>query len=211
MSKEIELLIASKIDEYTNNTCRIIRNEVEPYVLFCASDIGKIIGVINLNDNLRYFDKDKCLIPSKTNGGIQQLTYITHTGLLKILTKSRKRCSQEFANAIGVDIKSVSFACIEASSIDCICKTFTGEEMIEQYRISNFIIDLYFPKYKLAIECDEKGHNNNKNIIKDAVREAYLKSFLACKFIRYKPYEKDFNIFDLLNEIFTHISKSKNI
>ena len=32
MTKETELLVASNIDKYTNNTCRIIRNEHEaPY------------------------------------------------------------------------------------------------------------------------------------------------------------------------------------
>ena len=210
MSKETELLIASKIDEYTNNTCRIVRNEVEPYVLFCAADIGKLVGLKNIREN-NLLTNDKYLFATNTRTGFKQITYVTYTGLLKILTKSRKRCTQEFANAIGVDVKSIAFACIEASSIEHIFTTFKGEEMIEQYRISNYIIDLYFPKYKLAIECDEKGHNNHKNIVKDGDREAELKTLIGCKFIRYKPYEKYFNIFDLLNEIFTHIKKSKNI
>lgn len=48
MTKESELLVASNIDKYTNNSCRIIRNEVEPYVLFCASDIGNIVGIKNI-------------------------------------------------------------------------------------------------------------------------------------------------------------------
>ena len=165
MSKETELLIASKIDEYTNNTCRIVRNEVEPYVLFCAADIGKLVGLKNIREN-NLLTNDKYLFATNTRTGFKQITYVTYTGLLKILTKSRKRCTQEFANAIGVDVKSIAFACIEASSIEHIFTTFKGEEMIEQYRISNYIIDLYFPKYKLAIECDEKGHNNHKTLLK---------------------------------------------
>jgi hypothetical protein len=88
-----------------------------------------------------------------------------------ITRQSRKRSSYEFANAIGIDIKSISFACIEASSIEHIFTTFKGEEIIEQYKIDNYIIDLYFPKYKLAIECDEKGHNILTNKLKDVIRE----------------------------------------
>jgi very-short-patch-repair endonuclease len=204
MSKEIELLIASNIDKYTNNNCRIIRNETEPYALFCVSDIAKILNLTKIREhNLLYNDKVKA--KTITNGGMQNVTYVTYIGLLKILTKSRKRSAYEFANAIGIDIKRISFACIEASSIDNIFKTFHGEEMIEQYKINNYIIDLYFPKYKLAIECDEKPHVtlNNKN--KDEIREKKLISNLNCKFIRYKPLENDFNIFIVLNQIFTHI------
>ena len=170
MTKELELLVASNIDKYTNNNCRIIRNEAEPYVLFCAADIGKIVRIKNIRENTLLCN-DKISSKTITNGGIQDLTYITYIGLLKILTKSRKKSSYEFANAIGIDIKSISFACIEASSIEHIFTTFKGEEIIEQYKIDNYIIDLYFPKYKLAIECDEKGHNILTNKLKDVIRE----------------------------------------
>jgi very-short-patch-repair endonuclease len=33
--------------------------------------------------------------------------------------------------------------------------SFRNEEMIEQYTVLKYRIDLYFPRYKLAIECDE--------------------------------------------------------
>ena len=32
--------------------------------------------------------------------------------------------------------------------------------MIEQYHVDGYRIDLYFPEYKLAIECDEFGHRD---------------------------------------------------
>jgi hypothetical protein len=203
MTNETELLVASNVDKYTNNTCRIIRNEVEPYVLFCASDIGNIVGIKNIHKN-NLLCNDKINYETITNGGKQIMTYITYIGLLKLLSNSRKISAYNFATAIGIDIKNISFACIEASSIVHIIKTFKGEEMIEQYKIDNYIVDLYFPKYKLAIECDEKQHN----IIKDRDREEKIVSVLGCKFIRYKPFQKDFDLFNVLNEIFTHI---KNI
>jgi very-short-patch-repair endonuclease len=210
MTKELELLIASNIDKYTNNSCRIIRSEIKPYALFCAADIGKIVGIKNIREN-NLLHNDKVSAKMNTSTGFHSLNFITYTGLLKILTKSRKRSVYEFANAIGIDVKSISFICIEASSINQIFTTFKGEEMIEQYKIDNYILDLYFPKYKLVIECDEKGHNKLNNIIKDKIREEIIISILNCKFIRYKPFEKDFNIFSLLNEIFTHIASHPNI
>lgn len=203
MTKETELLVASNIDKYTNNTCRIIRNEVEPYVLFCGSDIGNIVGIKNIRGS-NLLINDKLFVRTNSSTGFKMVTYLTYIGLLKLLSNSRKISAYDFATAIGIDIKSISFACIEASSIVHIIKTFKGEEMIEQYRIDNYIVDLYFPKYKLAIECDEKQHN----IIKDRDREEKIVSVLGCKFIRFKPFQKDFDLFNVLNEIFTHI---KNI
>lgn len=71
MSQELELLIASNIDKYTNNNCRIVRNEKEPYVLFCLADIGEIIGVKNIRDN-NLLSSDKHLISKKQQVEISQ-------------------------------------------------------------------------------------------------------------------------------------------
>lgn len=209
MSKEEEFQVALKIDEITNNNCRIIRNEnEEPYTLFCSTDIGKIVDIRNMR-GCSLLQNDKKSIKTQSARGMQATTYITYNGLLKVLTKSRKRTVYEFANAIGINVKAISFACIEASSIDHICKTFKGEEMIEQHQIDNYILDLYFPKYRLVVECDEAGHNTKINIEKDKVREEIIKSRLNCIFIRYKPYDAQFNVFVVLNEIFKHIISFK--
>ena len=37
-------------------------------------------------------------------------------------------------------------------------KLFSNEEIIEDFSALNYLIDFYFPKYKLAIEVDELGH-----------------------------------------------------
>ena len=209
MSNEFELSIAAKVDEITNDTCRIIRNDKEPYTLYCANDISIVIGLENIRaSNLLRADKIK--VSTMTSTGLKQVSYLTYVGLLKILTKSRKRRSVEFAKSIGIDTTFISFACVEASSIHQIITTFSGEIMIEQYKINNYIIDLYLPKYNLAIECDEKYHKNISKRIEDCQREIAVASLLHCSFIRYEPYEKDFNIFILLNRIFLHIN-SHNI
>jgi very-short-patch-repair endonuclease len=210
MTKEEEFQIASKIDDVTNNNCRIIRNEDEvPYTLYCAADIGKIVNIKNMR-GCSLLHNDKMSIKTKSSHGTQSTTFITYNGLLKVLTKSRKRTVYEFANAIGINIKAISFACIEASSIDHIFKTFKGEEMIEQHNIDDYILDLYFPKYRLVVECDEECHNKVVILDKDRIREETIKSRLNCTFIRYKPYDKNFNVFVLLNEIFTHIRDFQN-
>ena len=37
---------------------------------------------------------------------------------------------------------------------------FEGENMQSQYTVLNYRFDLYFHKYKLAIEVDKLGHND---------------------------------------------------
>ena len=90
--------------------------------------------------------------------------------------------------------------------IKCILTTFDGNVMIPQYRINNYLIDLYFPEHLLAIECDENHHENKTNIICDKIRENELIHTLGCRFIRFSPNKKDFNLFKLLNDIFVHLS-----
>lgn len=205
MTKEEEFFLASKIDEVTNFSCRIIRNEhQEPYTLFCATDIGELIELKRIRTSSLPL-QDKVNIKSITNGGEQVVTFITYNGLLKILTKGRKQSIYDFACAIGIDMKTTSFTCIETSTINCICKTFAGEDMIKQYKVNNYKVDLYFPKKRLAIECDEEFHCKTTNAGKDRIREESIKSQLNCAFIRYKPYAKDFDMFALLNQVYIYL------
>ena len=48
----------------------------------------------------------------------------------------------------------------EQSVISKITKLFAKEKILLQHSIFNYKIDLYFPKHKLAIEVDEKGHTD---------------------------------------------------
>ena len=45
-------------------------------------------------------------------------------------------------------------------TLDQIMQAFNGEEMIHQFGAEKCRIDLYFPKYKLAIESDEFDHRD---------------------------------------------------
>ena len=79
--------------------------------------------------------------------------------------------------------------------------------MQTQYSVSGYRIDLYFHKYKLAIEVDELGHAD-RNINNEIERQKALEIELNCVFIRINSDEKDFNIFKPINEIYRHIKKS---
>ena len=53
--------------------------------------------------------------------------------------------------------------CKEQKVLESIKDAFEGEDMQTQYTVIGDRIDLYFHKYKLAIEVDELGHSD-KNI-----------------------------------------------
>lgn len=55
-------------------------------------------------------------------------------------------------------------------------------EYIPQYPVDNYRIDLYIPKYNLAIEIDEEEHKYKKDY--DLKRQSYIENQIHCKFVR---------------------------
>ena len=193
-----------------NYECDIIINANKPYTLYNAGDIGKILGFGNIRGIVRTFnDSEKIKISKKTNGGNQNVSYITYDGLIKVLLKSRKPESIDMSTLMGLNRKTQYYVSIETDIIKCILTTFDGNNMKMQYNIDDYYIDLYFPEYLLAIECDEFHHNNSKNKIQDDIRTLHINKTLGCSFIRFNPYEKGFNLFVLLNDIHKHLFEYK--
>ena len=95
----------------------------------------------------------------------------------------------------------------EETIINSIKDTLERENIQTQYSVFGYRIDLYFHKYKLAIEVDELGHAD-RNINNEIERQKALERELNCVFIRINPDEKDFNIFKEINKIHRHIKKS---
>lgn len=61
-------------------------------------------------------------------------------------------------------------------------RMFAKYEIIRQYPILGYKIDFYVPELKIAIEFDEKYHDDN--IVKDQVRQKEIEDKLKCTFIR---------------------------
>ena len=87
-------------------------------------------------------------------------------------------------------------------------KLFSNEEIIEDFSALNYLIDFYFPKYKLAIEVDELGHKD-RDQTKENKRQKDLKEYLDCKFIKIYFDEKNFDIYDGFKKILTFINEFK--
>ena len=189
------------------HTCRIIKSEVDPYTLFHTKDIAHILQLKSIRSHLRFYpDNMTKKLNYETNGGYQNCKFLTLLGLIRLLVRTRKPEAITLANDIGIIIERRKFTCTETDCIECIKKAFVGEEMVEQYQIGRYRVDLYFPRWKLIIECDENEHKYNTDA--DANREKNIKDLSNdCSFIRFCPDNKDFCIFNVINQIINFRTK----
>ena len=125
---------------------------------------------------------------------------------LKVITDRRTDESCNLKRNLGFRLHDM-INTKEQTVINSIKDAFEGENMQTQYTVLNYRIDLYFHKYKLAIEVDELGHND-RNIDYEIQRQRAIEKELGCVFIRINPDEKNFNIFKEINKIHRHIKKS---
>ena len=95
----------------------------------------------------------------------------------------------------------------EKTTLDSIRNAFDGENIQTHYRVLGYEIDIYFCDYKLAVEIDEKDHQD-RVISREIERQKALEKERGCKFIRINPDKEHFNIFKAQNEIFRHIKES---
>jgi len=207
MSSLEEIIIMSNNIKQKYKDFEFIQKDNHPFVLVRTNSIAKILNITNIRSLVSSYDScEKEIIPIKTKGGIQNVSFITWSAFIKLISKSRKSEAIELATLLNLNINMRYYVSIETDIIKCILTTFEGSVMIPQYRVNNYMIDLYFPEYLLAIECDENHHENKTNIICDKIRENELIHTLGCRFIRFSPNKKDFNLFKLLNDIFVHLS-----
>ena len=88
---------------------------------------------------------------------------------------------------------------------------FEGKNMQVQESVLGYKIDLYFHKYKLAIEVDDL-RLKDRNIDYKIQWKKVIKKEPDCVFIRINSDKENFNIFKSVNEIHRHIKKStKNL
>jgi hypothetical protein len=185
--------------------------------LFIAKDIATILGYkdtdkvvrdhVNNKDKITY-DKVKDIC-EKNEYKIQSKTILIYKrGLISLLTYCKKYDENlllTLKKTYDINFDVIKRLSKEEEYIKYILQCFEGEEMIRQYSTkSNFMIDLYFPKYKISVECDEFGHSD-RNIDYETNREQTIIKELDCVFIRFNPDDKDFNIFSIINSIYKKI------
>ncbi|NBP16671.1 hypothetical protein EBU95_20165 [bacterium] len=165
-----------------------------------ANDIGTKLGLSNIRTAINHYgDKEKKVMATQTNKGMQNITYLSIIGVQRIVCSSRKANSFSMCKDLGLDCQLKLWP-VECTYIDSIKKTFAGETMVEQFPVDNYRVDLYFPDYNIAIEIDEYHHASTRK--EDLKRHNYIMNKLRCIMIR--VCEGDCT-YDLNNQIFMNI------
>ena len=192
-----------KVFKYGESPVRTVVKGEE--VWFVAKDVCSVLGIKNHSDSISKLGADEkmlCGVPD-CNGRVQSTAVICETGVQKLMTRSNKPQVLDFAQKLGL---KVLHARKEASFINILIKSFSHIKSETQFYIDGYRIDLYFPDYNIAIECDEYGHEDRckKNELK---RQKHIEKKLKCKFIRFNPDSETFNIGDVVNSILMEVMK----
>lgn len=190
-----------------NNIDKEIRVcDVNDKKYYCIADIGKILQNGNIRaatQNIPILEKTR--IKMQTNGGLQTFTFTTLNGIKYYLSKCRNKHVEEVSKHFNIDVYNMHIISSEIGTLKNIMTAFDGENMQLQYRVGKYRIDLYFVDYKIAIECDERHHNQQQKYDKE--REGFIEKELDCCFVRYNPQLPSFNIYSVINTIFILIKK----
>ena len=187
---------------------RIIKKNNED--IYCVKDICDILELSNISSTTNKVSQKnmfKCKV--ETTSGIQICNFVNIIGLKHILSRTRSSKIKDIIKLLNISI-DIIFPGEEAHYVSIIESSFDLFKTEKQYSIGSYIIDLYFPEYKLAIEIDENNHISRSKD-KEIKREEYIKNQLNCSFIRFNPSIKYFNIGIIISQIFKHIKDQQKI
>ena len=180
---------------YENNEIEVITDKFGK-LWFNEKHVQDQLGIINLPAITNKYDEEykKCRYELIDDPIKQSCRRFIHNDLaLKIIMDCRTDESCNLKRNLGFTLHDV-INTKEQTVINSIKDAFEGEDMQTQYSVLGYRIDLYFHKYKLAIEVDELGHAD-RNIDNEIDRQRALEREISCVFIRINPDEKDFNFF----------------
>lgn len=183
---------------------REIANHFKKQHKHVLDSINNIINKMNCSE--KYFKKSFYKDPS---GKSNKQYLLTREGV-SFYVSSLRNCNKQAVEWLIANGFQVLFTkgCKETETLSIIESSFYNYRSIRQYNVDKYRIDLYFPDLKLAIECDEFGHAD-RDIEYEVERQKYIQNKLNCKFIRFNPDEKNFNIGSVIYNINTYLNKNK--
>ncbi len=80
-----------------------VTDEDEP--MFCGKDVCQLLDIVNSRDALlRLDDDEKGVANTDTLGGLQEMVFVTESGLYKLIFTSRKPVAKEFTNWVTKEV-----------------------------------------------------------------------------------------------------------
>jgi very-short-patch-repair endonuclease len=141
---------------------------------------------------------------------------ITRDGAIEILIKTRKRISPDVLHILkrfGIDTTNRKCLTKEQQTLSALTNSFKTEKFEDQFKVGKYYLDLYFPEYKIVVECDENGHSDRKPH-KERERMDYVNEKLGLtddNWVRFNPDAEDFDISKVIGQIYTRINLLKSV
>lgn len=189
--------------EFSSNRVRVVEINGEPW--FAVRDILAAIESATKVTTVRSLIEDglgkgyESVVPLPTSQGVQQTVFISQVGLAYFLGKSRKPKAKDLAASLC--LPTVIAHSKQSATISVIQNAFAHLSPVEEFFVSGFRIDLYFPSHRLAVECDENYHRNETQKKDDITRQDSITKILGCSWIRYCPQEPGFCVGKIINRI----------
>ncbi len=190
ITKDNEHQLAKAIQD--NFGCDVILNKKIPFTLYKKADIMKILK----KKNAHQF-KSNILIKRNTKGGEQMVAFITLEDVIKLVIKTETPVSMELRQILNINVDNYVY--IETDVFRAITTTFRDEQILVNYKVGDYILEMYFIEYNLVIDIDDEIHNDQKRI-------RAIQDELNCDFISFNAQNEKFNIFQLLNEIWFYFT-----
>lgn len=194
---------------YYDNQIRIFGTSHEPW--FVGKDIAEILGYEKSRNAIeRHVDEEdkttmeKQSLLSICKNAQPNMVLISKRGVITLIQKSRHPLSNHlidfFKTKFNIEIDVYKNCYKEQKIIPAIQECFKDMESFPHYRVEKYYIDLYFPKFNIAVECDENNHNNY-NRQNEIEREEKIKQKLNCQFYRFNPDSPSFDIFKVIFDL----------
>lgn len=167
--------------------------------------IASELGIVNYRSNMTSLPSHmKKLMKHPTSGGDQLFTFLSKEGLVLLLQRCRKPNVEAVAKKYNLNLTKSYTPRVEIDILEKLRKSFNATTILHQYKLviaeDNYILDMYIINFKIAIEIDEEHHGEKK--VMDIVRQKKIEKQLKCNFVRCSPYDKCFDIFELIGDIY---------
>ncbi len=181
---------------------KIEKMEIDGKQYYKGLDVTKSLGYARgrtaISDHISEENKRK----------VKGTYFLDESGVKTLILKCKLPNAIDVAKAMNIDISNHKVLFKEQCTVNSIQKAFKTETIELQKKVDRYRIDVYFPDYNLAIECDEFGHVQ-RNQEEEKERQKYLEKKLSCTFIRYNPDDSKFDVLDVISDIHNFMMKHK--
>jgi very-short-patch-repair endonuclease len=173
---------------------------------FRANDVAKALGYSNYRKAIFTHVPKEHIFHGSELGSTKNINYgntrfLDTGGVSHLVHASRLPGSLGVARRLGIPLSTkYKKHYQELSTLKVIMDAFEGEKMMRQYWIAEYRVDLYFPEYKIIVECDENDHRGYDKTKEESRSRVLSRS--GSRLVRYNPDDKEFDIIRVINQIY---------